>query len=79
MAYSCNWQEQGTRVGGKLLNEAEASNLIKIVRVHVQDPEILSEIEAFLEDEDPLSERTRDALQIMIVGIVMQWQDRQRY
>ena len=75
MAKSSSWQEEGTQIGGKLLREDDASKVIEIVRERVKDPAILAEIEAFLSKGEPLSEMTRDTLQLVILGIMMQWKD----
>ena len=78
MAKSSNWQEEGTSIGGVLLDEEDALAIVGEVRRRVKDQKILDEIECFLTNGEPLSERTRDALQLVIMGIMMQWNKRHR-
>ena len=74
MAKDRGWQERGTRLGGELLDEEDARAIVEEVRRRVRDPEVLDEMEAFLTRGVPLSQRTRDVLQMVIMGIVMQRQ-----
>jgi hypothetical protein len=43
-----------------------------------EDPDVLGDIEVFLTKGIPLSQKTRDALQIISIGIVMQMDKSQK-
>jgi hypothetical protein len=58
MAKSSNWQEHGTRIGGILLDADGARMFVEELKRRVKDPEIIKEIEAFLTENAPLSQRT---------------------
>lgn len=78
MTKSSNWQEDGTRIGGVLLDAEDAHMFVKELKYRVKDPDVLKEVEAFLTDGTPLSQKTRDILRIISMGIVMQMYKDQR-
>jgi hypothetical protein len=72
MAYSCNWQEQGTWIAGVFHDEESAKLLVKELKRRIKDPKILNEIDNFMKEAKPLSEETRDLLHLVCTGIMMQ-------
>ena len=67
-----NYQEQGIRLNGRLLDEVESAAIVAEIRSRVKDPAIAGEIEAFLAGGEPLSEKTRDVLALIAAGVLMQ-------
>jgi hypothetical protein len=67
-----NYQEEGLRLNGQLLDEREAAAIVAEIRRRVKDPLVAGEIEAFLAGGQTLSDKTRDALMVVAAGVLMQ-------
>jgi hypothetical protein len=71
MARKQDWQEDGVRIGGQVLDEGDARLLVDELQRRVKDPQITGEIEGFLKKDRPLSQRTRGALLLVVTGLMM--------
>lgn len=71
MSQKQDWQENGLRIGGQVLDERDARLLVNELQRRVKDPQITGEIEDFLKKNRPLSQRTRDALLLIVTGLMM--------
>lgn len=66
------WQEQGVRLGGQVLTEAEAADIVAEMRRWVRDPEAVKEVEEFLcGKREEFSPHVRDVLQMAVCAVVM--------
>jgi hypothetical protein len=66
-----NWQEDGLRIGGQLLDSTESKALVDEIRLRVKDPQIAGEIEGFLKEDQALSRSTCMSLQLVLSGLMM--------
>ena len=71
MAKKQHWQADGIRLGGELLDEQDAQLLVTELYQRVKDPQLTGEISAFLNKNKPLSQRTTDALRLVVTGLMM--------
>lgn len=67
-----NYQEEGVRLNGRLLDERESAAVVVEIRRRVKDPDVAREVEAFLDRGVVLSEKTRDVLLLIAAGVLMQ-------
>ena len=78
MARHNDWQEKGIRIAGVLLSEEQTAEIAAEMRRRIRDPKMVEEIEQVLRGERiELSDRTRDALRLVALGIIMR-QDKRR-
>ena len=78
MARNNDWQEKGIRIAGVLLSEQQTAEIAAEMRRRIKDPKMVEEIEQVLRGERiELSDRTRDALRLVALGIIMR-QDKRR-
>ena len=66
------WQEKGIRIGGEILDERDAKAIVAELRKRVKDRGILEEVDRFLNNGTPLSQRSMDALRLVIIAIMVQ-------
>lgn len=67
-----DWQERGIRIAGEVLDPREAAEIIEELRRQIKNAAILSEIEEFLSGRrKKLSDRARDTLRLVALGIIM--------
>jgi hypothetical protein len=72
MAKNRDWQERGVRIGSRVFDETESAALVREVRKRVKDPDVIAEIEDFLDGKrKTLSARSRDVLYVVAVSVVM--------
>lgn len=67
-----NFQEEGIRVNGRLLDEKESAAIVAEIRRRVKDPDVAREVEDFLAGGETLSKRTYDLLVVITAGVIMQ-------
>ncbi len=48
MSKNRDWQERGVRIGGRVLSEKEAQELVHEIRKRIRDPKVRKEVEGFL-------------------------------
>lgn len=73
MARRKDWQEEGIRLSGEVLDPRETAALVQELRQRIQDKSILKEIEDVLAGrQNELSSHARDTLQFVMMGLLMQ-------
>lgn len=67
-----DWQERGVRIGGRVLSEKEAQELVCEIRKRIRDPKVRKEVEEFLAGRQvEISPEALEALRLILVSITM--------
>lgn len=72
MSKNRDWQEHGVRIGGRVLSEKEAQELVREIRKRIRDPKVRKEVEAFLTGRRvEISPEVLETLRLILVSITM--------
>lgn len=67
-----DWQERGVRIGGRVLSEKEAHELVRELRKRIRDPKVRKEAEEFLAGQKvEISPEGLETLRLILVSIEM--------
>lgn len=67
-----DWQERGVRIGGRVLSEKEAQELVREIRKRIRDPKVRKEVEEFLAGQQvEISSKVMETLRLILVSIEM--------
>ncbi|WP_322508120.1 hypothetical protein [Anaerolinea sp.] len=67
-----DWQERGVRIGGRVLSEKEAQELVREIRKRIRDPKVRKEVEEFLAGRQvEISPEALETLRLILVSITM--------
>lgn len=67
-----DWQERGVRIGGRVLSEKEAQELVREIRKRIRDPKVRKEVEEFLAGRQvEISPEALETLRPILVSITM--------
>ena len=67
-----DWQERGLRIGGRVLSEKEAQELVREIRKRIRDPKVRKEVEEFLAGQQvEISPEVLETLRLILVSITM--------
>ncbi len=72
MSKNRDWQERGVRIGGRVLSEKEAQELVREIRKRIRDPKVRKEVEEFLAGRQvEISPEALETLRLILVSITM--------
>lgn len=67
-----DWQERGVRIGGRVLSEKEAQELVREIRKRIRDPKVRKEVEEFLAGRQvEISPEALETLRHILMSITM--------